>query len=294
MAPASAKELELHRRLVDGDPMACAELYDWYAKDLIEDLAHRYDRIAAHDRDLVSSAVTDAVFDYVAHPARYRPGKKNLKGYLRMSAVGDLLNLWRKVPKPEQVGWIRSLDELIEREMCPVCDVTGHLQDLDVDHHSVKTLCRAWRHLLERLPDSSPAQIVYILDKSVELAPESGNRLVRDVRGLGLEFPVARILRRFWRRVRKLVPDTGERQVFVLMLCGVRETNAHTRVLQISHLPLSEQRKEVKRVKDRLVKRLQRADWRCLAGKGIGVMEHILENREMNRDASGIKKETMQ
>ena len=100
MSPASARELELHSRLVDGDPMACAELYDRYAEGLAEDLAHRYDRIAAHDQGLVSAAVTDAIFAYTADPTRYRPGDKNLRGYLRMAAVGDLLNLWRRVPVP--------------------------------------------------------------------------------------------------------------------------------------------------------------------------------------------------
>jgi hypothetical protein len=104
MAPASPEELELHRRLVDGDPTAYAELVNRYTQDLIDDLVIHYDGIAAYDEGLISSAVTDAVLDYIAHPTRYRPNGKNLKGYLRMSAVGDLLSLWHRVPRPEKAG----------------------------------------------------------------------------------------------------------------------------------------------------------------------------------------------
>jgi hypothetical protein len=270
MSPASVEELKLHKRLVDGDPTASAELYDRYAEGLVEDLAVQYDRIAAHDRGLVSSAVTDAVLNLIAHPARYRPGAKNLRGYLRMSAVGDLLNLWRRVPRPEKAGRVKSLDELVERGMCPACDVVGRRQELDVYHDPVRAVCRAWRRLVERAPDRSPAKLVQILDESVALASKSGNSIVGVGHELDPAVPGVEILRRLWRRVRELVPDRGERQAFVLMLCGVRETGAYARTLQIAHLPWGEQRKEVKRVKDRLVKRLRRADWRGFTGKTAG------------------------
>ena len=66
----------------------------------------------------------------------------------------------------------------------------------------------------------------------------------------------------FWKRVCELSTVCRERQVLVLMLCGVRETCQYASVLDVSCLPVGQQRKEVKRVKDRLMKRLQRADWR--------------------------------
>jgi hypothetical protein len=270
MSPASPEELELHRRLVDGDPMACAELYNRYTEDLIEDLAIQYNGIAAHDRDLVSSAVTDAVFDYIAHPTRYRPNEKNLKGYLRMSAVGNLLNLWHRVPGPEKAGWVRSLDEMCERGVCPVCSMVGRLQGVDDYDDSVQAICRAWRHLLEQLPDSSPAELVQILDKGVALIPRSRNSIVKASRDLETGVLGMQILWRLWQRVRERVPDRRERQTFVLMLCGVRETGVYARALELSHLPLREQRNEVKRVKDRVKKRLQRADWSGLSGKEAG------------------------
>lgn len=51
-----------------------------------------------------------------------------------------------------------------------------------------------------------------------------------------------------------------EERVLELMREKVRETSAYARVLGLTHLPLAEQRREVKRVKDRLKKRLVRAE----------------------------------
>lgn len=49
-----------------------------------------------------------------------------------------------------------------------------------------------------------------------------------------------------------------DRQFFLLMLNGVRETEPYAEILQIGRSPLAEQRREVKRVKDRLTKSLSR------------------------------------
>jgi hypothetical protein len=50
-----------------------------------------------------------------------------------------------------------------------------------------------------------------------------------------------------------------ERQVFGLMRAGVRETEAYVLVLGLTDLPPAEQARAVKRVKERIVKRLRRA-----------------------------------
>ncbi|WP_420628311.1 RNA polymerase sigma factor [Candidatus Leptofilum sp.] len=52
--------------------------------------------------------------------------------------------------------------------------------------------------------------------------------------------------------------SSTDRQLFLLMLNGVRETEPYADILQISTIPITEQRREVKRAKDRLTKRLQR------------------------------------
>ncbi len=50
-----------------------------------------------------------------------------------------------------------------------------------------------------------------------------------------------------------------ERQVFELMRDGEKRTSVFATILDIGHLPVEERAREVKRVKDRIIKRLQRA-----------------------------------
>jgi len=52
--------------------------------------------------------------------------------------------------------------------------------------------------------------------------------------------------------------NTTDRQLFLLMLNGVRETEPYAEIMQLASQPISEQRREVKRAKDRLTKKLTR------------------------------------
>lgn len=52
--------------------------------------------------------------------------------------------------------------------------------------------------------------------------------------------------------------DDTDRQVLQLMLAGVRETAVYADVMEITHLDIAEQKREVKRAKDRLSKRAWR------------------------------------
>jgi hypothetical protein len=49
-----------------------------------------------------------------------------------------------------------------------------------------------------------------------------------------------------------------EKKVLKLMLEGVRETDPYAETLELTHLDVKSRRKEVKRVKDRLIKKLRR------------------------------------
>ncbi|MEZ4593340.1 MAG: hypothetical protein R3D55_19670 [Chloroflexota bacterium] len=49
-----------------------------------------------------------------------------------------------------------------------------------------------------------------------------------------------------------------DRQFFLLMLNGVRNTEPYAEILQIAHTPIAEQRRTVKQAKDRLTKSLTR------------------------------------
>jgi RNA polymerase sigma factor (sigma-70 family) len=52
--------------------------------------------------------------------------------------------------------------------------------------------------------------------------------------------------------------NSTDRQLFILMLNGVRETEPYAEILQAADLPIAEQRRDVKRAKDRLTKKLSR------------------------------------
>ena len=101
--------------------------------------------------------------------------------------------------------------------------------------------------------------------EAVELSPEAGKYL-QDA-----DADPERVVLR-WERVRAMidaqpaVPEVvraaltpGEAAALALMRQGERRTEAYARPLGIAHLPAAEQRREVKRVKDRLHKRLERA-----------------------------------
>jgi hypothetical protein len=68
------------------------------------------------------------------------------------------------------------------------------------------------------------------------------------------------------RLIHERLPDPRDREAVALMLDGVRETAVYARVFGITHLPTDEQRKEVKRRKDRLDKVLKRLGARLRDG----------------------------
>jgi hypothetical protein len=61
-----------------------------------------------------------------------------------------------------------------------------------------------------------------------------------------------------WTLLEQLLPDVTDREIALLMLEGIRDTNEYARTLGISHLPKANQETEVKRHKDRIKKTLQR------------------------------------
>ncbi len=87
----------------------------------------------------------------------------------------------------------------------------------------------------------------------VELAPDGGNSVVDELADdlPSLDDP------KIAAEIASFTPT--ERAVFELMRAGERSTAAYVPLLCIEHLPEAEQRREVKRAKDRILKRLQRA-----------------------------------
>ncbi|HZZ79752.1 MAG TPA: hypothetical protein VFE62_14635, partial [Gemmataceae bacterium] len=88
------QELELHRRLVEADPVAPAEIAEAFFECMITTLRERNSRIGS---DLIQDAATEAFLALTKNPRSFDPDKTSaphpLFTYLLMSAQGDLHNL---------------------------------------------------------------------------------------------------------------------------------------------------------------------------------------------------------
>lgn len=61
-----------------------------------------------------------------------------------------------------------------------------------------------------------------------------------------------------WEKIKELLPEPLDQKLVALLIDGIRETNAYANILGITDKPIEEQKKIVKRHKDRLKKQLQR------------------------------------
>ena len=89
MAPEPARlALELHRRLLDGDPTASAEIAEMMLPPL---KAHLHKRHSAKlDHEALDDVAVDAVIAYLKAPEKFDPSKAGLFRYLTLIAEGDL------------------------------------------------------------------------------------------------------------------------------------------------------------------------------------------------------------
>ncbi len=86
----SDSDLALHRRLLEGDPTAPADVADKLLQPLLTRLRHRYPNLT--NETILYDSVVDAVLSYSERPGQFDPSKATLLGYLTMSAKGDVLN----------------------------------------------------------------------------------------------------------------------------------------------------------------------------------------------------------
>ena len=88
-----------------------------------------------------------------------------------------------------------------------------------------------------------------ILSGAVELDPTAGNTLQQED---------TRELQRRQEEMMQWLSDPRDQQILALRLPGERRTEAFAEILGLSHLPIGAQRREVKRVKDRIDEILRR------------------------------------
>lgn len=98
MEPSNTLDpMELHRRLLDGDPTATHDILEVFYGDLAGWLKRRFPSLAPGiDDGIYCEAAFKAITDYVKAPHKYDPSRRGLKGYLQMAADGDLKNMLQR------------------------------------------------------------------------------------------------------------------------------------------------------------------------------------------------------
>ena len=202
-----AQELDLHRRLMEGDPVAPADLAIRYLAPMIEALT-RANRKSI-PAEFIEEAVHIAFMALCKKPASFDPSRNHadhpLFAFLQMSAQGDLQNGLKKEE-------------------------------------------RHWRARVSL--------------ESVEQSPGGGKYLGRDDDPsvpLELREEAEQADRQILAAIRAGLSD-GEQRCLELLIDKERKTSAFAQALGIANLPKEDQKAEVKKVKDKLKKRLERRD----------------------------------
>src|SRR5258708_3118209 len=104
----------LHTQFLDGHPTAFARIAHLLLESLTESLKRSYFALDPH---WIETAVNDALLDYFYHPEKFIPAKRSLKGYLYMSAQGDLLNTIAREKLPQELVELDASDTEYELEI---------------------------------------------------------------------------------------------------------------------------------------------------------------------------------
>jgi hypothetical protein len=187
--------IDIHKRLLEGDPTAPAELAEGVLEALVKKLSLKYTSLP--DTHLPAEAATDALIDYIKRPEQFDPTQRGLFGFLVMTAERDLQNALAKINRRQQ-------------------------KEIRLDF--------------------------------VEVGEEGGNTRDRTEQlDAAIDYEKVR------EKVYMLFDDPKDREVFKLMIeQEERSTEVFARVLGLEDLPKDQQRAEVRRHKDRILKHFQR------------------------------------
>ena len=230
--PSAEAGRELHRRLLEKDSYAPSEVCTRFAEPLFAFLMSLDGRA---DEQACMSAVSDALMGYVQRPETFDPERLDLSAFLRMR--GWRPRSCRRAAPPERLDLSAFLRMAARRDL-------SNLARAEAKHHRGRDA-----------------------DFRVEDAGVGGNHFEDDpaaasVRGEEQEAARCRI-----EAVREGC-DESERLVLDSMLEGERSTERIAARIGAAHLPEGDRRRAVKRIKDRLEKRIERKGGRY--GEPVG------------------------
>lgn len=88
---------EIHKRLLEGDPVVPSELAEAIWEPLLERLRKKNPRLVR--TEFLEDSAADALTSYIKRPDQFDPAKRGLLGFLVMAAEGDLRNALAKAKR---------------------------------------------------------------------------------------------------------------------------------------------------------------------------------------------------
>lgn len=110
--------------------------------------------------------------------------------------------------------------------------------------------------LINRLKSEGRRRQREVHIENVELQPDLRNISLEECGNI--ELPSGLSIADIKTQIEQTITDKADRKLVELILDGERKTKCYAEVLDITHLNMNEQRRQVKRAKDRLKKKLQR------------------------------------
>ncbi|HEX3151338.1 MAG TPA: hypothetical protein VHR66_24885 [Gemmataceae bacterium] len=176
--PTPEEERDLHRRLVERDPVAPSDLADAYLQHLVDWLRRK--NLRSIPDDFITEAAGDALVSLMKRPESYRGDTElSLVAYLQMSASADLKNVLAK-----QQRWTARNISLAAVEVAPdggkVLSVTDDPADQLVLEEDVELIRN---EIMPALRDGLTAEELRCLDLLLEC--ERSTEPYADVLGIG-------------------------------------------------------------------------------------------------------------
>ena len=124
--PSQGWQQQRHKRILQEDVTAFAELSEYALPHLIGFLQQQFPTQEAHQIEI---AAIDTLMTYLAMPEKYNPDKLSLFAYLRMSARGDMLNAIDKETRHGRRH--QPIDDPTLQEQLPSLDLLTQTGELD-------------------------------------------------------------------------------------------------------------------------------------------------------------------
>lgn len=258
--------LEIHRALLENDPVAPRRLYETCCKPLSHLLRRQYPNA---DEDHIVDAVVDALLCLIANPGQYNPARGSLLSFLIHIGKRRLVDRIRK-----SYTHIKMTAALVEEARLGANNTCEDAEWRRLERDSDAT-ARVQAFLEEALPDPRDRQL-WTMQAEGRVATDEAARILavehlslpeqRHICKQGLDRVKKAVSRLFWR---KLLPDAKDRALWTIaQRYGDGPPMAEcARILGVQNEPECEQarivRSRIGAVKATVSERLQEI-WRYL------------------------------